>query len=173
MPFSHLPPVIGEALGARGYDALTPVQQAVTEPEAAGRDLIVSAQTGSGKTVAFGLALAPKLLDAVGGTPLSERPLVLVIAPTRELALQVSRELGWLYGQHGVRINAIAPGLVKTDFAKALWENPKARERVEGQLPMRRIGEPEDIAGGAVYLASPAARWTTGQMVVIDGGATI
>ena len=76
-------------------------------------------------------------------------------------------------GQHGVRINAIAPGLVKTDFAKALWENPKARERVEGQLPMRRIGEPEDIAGGAVYLASPAARWTTGQMVVIDGGATI
>ena len=55
MPFSHLPPVIGEALGARGYDALTPVQQAVTEPEAAGRDLIVSAQTGSGKTVAFGL----------------------------------------------------------------------------------------------------------------------
>ena len=72
-----------------------------------------------------------------------------------------------------MRINAIAPGLVKTDFAKALWENPKARERVEGQLPMRRIGEPEDIAGGAVYLASPAARWTTGQMVVIDGGATI
>ncbi len=76
-------------------------------------------------------------------------------------------------GQHGVRINAIAPGLVKTDFAKALWENPKAREQVEGQLPMRRIGEPEDIAGGAVYLASPAAKWTTGQMVVIDGGATI
>lgn len=76
-------------------------------------------------------------------------------------------------GKHGIRVNGIAPGLVKTDFAKALWENPKARERVEGQLPMRRIGEPEDIAGGAVYLASPAARWTTGQMVVIDGGATI
>ena len=76
-------------------------------------------------------------------------------------------------GQHGVRINAIAPGLVKTDFAKALWENPKARERVESQLPMRRIGEPRDIAGAAVYLASPAAKWTTGQMVVVDGGATI
>ena len=76
-------------------------------------------------------------------------------------------------GKHGVRINAIAPGLVKTDFAKALWENPEARKRVEGQLPMRRIGEPEDIAGAAVYLASPAARWTTGQMIVVDGGATI
>ena len=52
-------------------------------------------------------------------------------------------------GQHGVRVNAIAPGLVKTDFAKALWENPEARKRVEGQLPMRRIGEPRDIAGAA------------------------
>ncbi|WP_427965420.1 SDR family NAD(P)-dependent oxidoreductase [Altererythrobacter sp.] len=76
-------------------------------------------------------------------------------------------------GKYGVRVNAIAPGLVKTDFARALWENPKARENVEAQLPMRRIGEPRDIAGAAVYLASPAARWTTGQMVVVDGGATI
>jgi len=76
-------------------------------------------------------------------------------------------------GKHGVRINAIAPGLVKTDFAKALWENPEARKHVEGQLPMRRIGEPEDIAGAAVYLAAPAGKWTTGQMIVVDGGATI
>lgn len=76
-------------------------------------------------------------------------------------------------GQHGVRINAIAPGLVKTDFARALWENPKAQQATEAALPMRRIGEPRDIAGAAVYLSSPAARWTTGQMVVVDGGATI
>ena len=76
-------------------------------------------------------------------------------------------------GQHGVRINAIAPGLVKTDFARALWENPEALERTEAALPMRRIGEPRDIAGAAVYLSSPAARWTTGQMVVVDGGMTI
>lgn len=76
-------------------------------------------------------------------------------------------------GQHGVRVNAIAPGLVKTDFAKALWENPEARKRVEGQLPMRRIGEPREIAGAAVFLSSPAAQWMTGQMVVVDGGATI
>ena len=76
-------------------------------------------------------------------------------------------------GQHGVRINAIAPGLVKTDFARALWDNPDALARVEKQLPMRRIGEPRDIAGAAIYLSCPAARWTTGQMVVVDGGATI
>ena len=76
-------------------------------------------------------------------------------------------------GQHGIRVNAIAPGLVKTDFARALWENPKALEATEARLPMRRIGEPEDIAGAAVYLASAAGKWTTGQMIVVDGGATI
>lgn len=76
-------------------------------------------------------------------------------------------------GRHGVRINAIAPGLVKTDFARALWENPEALQATEAALPMRRIGEPRDIAGAAVYLSSPAAKWTTGQMVVVDGGATI
>ena len=62
---------------------------------------------------------------------------------------------------------------MKTDFARALWENPKALAATEARLPMRRIGEPRDIAGAAVYLAAPAARWTTGQMIVVDGGATI
>ena len=76
-------------------------------------------------------------------------------------------------GKHGIRVNGIAPGLVKTDFARALWENPEARAATEKALAMRRIGEPEDIAGAAVYLASPAARWTTGQTIVVDGGATI
>ena len=134
MPFSHLPPVIGEALGARGYDALTPVQQAVTEPEAAGRDLIVSAQTGSGKTVAFGLALAPELLDAVGGTPLSERPLVLVIAPTRELALQVSRELGWLYAGAGLRIATCVGGMDASKERRALRAGPAIVVGTPGRL---------------------------------------
>ena len=98
MPFSTLPSLLSEALSARGYTAPTPVQAAVIEPEAIGRDLIVSAQTGSGKTVAFGLAMAGELLE--GDTcPYSLAPLALVIAPTRELALQVSRELTWLYGK--------------------------------------------------------------------------
>ena len=76
-------------------------------------------------------------------------------------------------GKHGIRVNGIAPGLVKTDFAKALWDDPQALAATEKKLAMRRIGEPEDIAGAAIYLSSPAARWTTGQTIVVDGGAMI
>jgi ATP-dependent RNA helicase DeaD len=111
MPFNSLPPLLAEALSARGYAAPTPVQAAVLEPEAEGRDLIVSAQTGSGKTVAFGLAMAPQLLDANGALPFIREPLALVIAPTRELALQVSRELIWLYGKAGARIATCVGGM--------------------------------------------------------------
>ena len=134
MPLSNLPPVIGEALSARGYDALTRVQQAVTEPEAHGRDMVVSAQTGSGKTVAFGLALAPELLDAVGGTPLSEKPLALVIAPTRELALQVSRELGWLYAGAGLRIATCVGGMDASKERRALRGGPAIVVGTPGRL---------------------------------------
>ncbi len=98
MPFSNLPPLLSEALAARGYAAPTPVQAAVLEPEAEGRDLLVSAQTGSGKTVAFGLAMAGQLLED-DRLPIPGKPLALIIAPTRELALQVSRELIWLFGK--------------------------------------------------------------------------
>src|SRR3546814_8612484 len=111
MPFSQLPPMLGEALAARGYAAPTPVQAAVLEPEAEGRDLIVSAQTGSGKTVAFGLAMAPQLIEPNGELPYIREPLALIIAPTRELALQVSRELIWLYGKAGARIATCVGGM--------------------------------------------------------------
>ncbi len=111
MTFEHLPPLLGEALAARGYAAPTPVQAAVLEAEADGRDLIVSAQTGSGKTVAFGLAIAPQLLGAGHAIPPAGAPLALVIAPTRELALQVSRELIWLYGKAGARIATCVGGM--------------------------------------------------------------
>jgi ATP-dependent RNA helicase DeaD len=110
MPFSHITPLLAEALSARGYAAPTPVQAAVIEPEAEGRDLIVSAQTGSGKTVAFGLSIAPQLL-VDGAVPYSLTPLALVIAPTRELALQVSRELAWLYGKARARIVTCVGGM--------------------------------------------------------------
>lgn len=76
-------------------------------------------------------------------------------------------------GKDNIRINAIAPGVVKTDFARALWENPKMHDRTAAATPMRRLGEPRDIAGAAVYLASDAGAWTTGQMLVVDGGITI
>ena len=104
MPYSSLPSALADALRARGYAEPTPVQAAVIAPEAVGRDLVVSAQTGSGKTVAFGLALGDALLAETGNVPLVERPLALIVAPTRELALQVSRELQWLYARVGLRI---------------------------------------------------------------------
>lgn len=75
-------------------------------------------------------------------------------------------------GRHNIRINAIAPGLVKTDFARALYENPEAAKAAIARTPMGRLGEPEDIAGAAVLLASPAASWLTGQTIVVDGGVT-
>lgn len=77
------------------------------------------------------------------------------------------------WGPKNVRVNAIAPGLVKTDFAKALWEDDKLRKAREDATPLRRIGEPQDIGGIAVFLASKAAAFMTGQCIVADGGVTI
>lgn len=94
-------PALAPALARQGYASLTPVQVAVLEGEADGNDLLVSAQTGSGKTVAFGLAIAPTLLGPTGFTEPAGLPLALIIAPTRELALQVERELRWLYADAG------------------------------------------------------------------------
>ena len=111
MTFQNLPPLLSEALAARGYETPTPVQAAVLDAEADGRDLVVSAQTGSGKTVAFGLAIAPQLLDSSGALPYALKPQALVIAPTRELALQVSRELIWLYAKAGARIATCVGGM--------------------------------------------------------------
>lgn len=110
MTLSELPPLLSDALAARGYEALTPVQTAVAAADAEGRDLLVSAQTGSGKTVAFGLAMGNQLLGEHGLTQ-GIAPQALVIAPTRELALQVSRELMWLYAKAGARIATCVGGM--------------------------------------------------------------
>ena len=75
-------------------------------------------------------------------------------------------------GPHNIRVNAIAPGIVKTDFAKALWEDEALHKRAIRATPLARLGEPDDIAGAAVFLASPAGAWMTGQVMVIDGGVT-
>jgi len=101
-PDTH--PALSRALAEREYTTPTPVQSAVIEPEAEGRDLLVSAQTGSGKTIAFGLAMAETLLEGAAAFGPARDPLALIIAPTRELALQVQRELGWLYHYAGARI---------------------------------------------------------------------
>ena len=120
MPFKQLHPALSEALASRGYESPTPVQSAVLEDEAAGRDLVVSAQTGSGKTVAFGLAMAPELLGGEASLKAVREPLALVIAPTRELALQVSRELIWLYAKAGGRIATCVGGMDAAKERRAL-----------------------------------------------------
>ncbi|MGB8841594.1 MAG: SDR family oxidoreductase [Aliidongia sp.] len=86
---------------------------------------------------------------------------------------QLARNLAVEYGEHNIRINCIAPGLVKTDFARALWENPEILKRSTATAPLRRIGEPDEIAGAAVFLAGKAGAFMTGQQIVIDGGTTI
>ncbi len=121
MTFSSTHPALARALAKRGYDAATSVQTAVLEADYAGRDLLVSAQTGSGKTVAFGMAIAPTLLPAG-----EERfgpagaPLALIIAPTRELALQVQRELAWLFADTGARVATCVGGMDVRGEARAL-----------------------------------------------------
>lgn len=100
-----------DALDDRGYETLTPVQQAVISDEYAGKDLLVSAQTGSGKTIGFGLAIAPTLLGEGDRFQRAEAPLALVIAPTRELALQVKRELAWLYAKAGAILASTIGGM--------------------------------------------------------------
>jgi ATP-dependent RNA helicase DeaD len=109
--FSSVSPQLRQALAERGYIDPTPVQAAVLQPEAAGRDLVVSAQTGSGKTVAYGLALAATLMPDGAALPAPGAPLALIIAPTRELALQVRRELDWLYARAGAVVAPCVGGM--------------------------------------------------------------
>lgn len=87
--------------------------------------------------------------------------------------MQMARNLAHEYGPQGVRVNCIAPGLIKTDFAKALWDNPDTLRKATVDVPLRRIGEADEIAGAAVYLASDASGFMTGQSLVIDGGRTV
>ncbi len=111
MTFPSAHPALGRTLVARGYSVPTAVQLAVLEAKTASRDLLVSAQTGSGKTVAFGLAIAPTLLGGAERLPQAAEPLALIIAPTRELALQVQRELDWLYKDTGAHVVTCVGGM--------------------------------------------------------------
>lgn len=134
MTFPDLSPVLAEALLTRGYAEPTAVQAAVLEPAAIGRDLVVSAQTGSGKTVAFGMAMASELLGADGRVEVAGYPLALVIAPTRELALQVSRELVWLYGKAGARVATCVGGMDPSKERRSLRDGPQIVVGTPGRL---------------------------------------
>ena len=87
--------------------------------------------------------------------------------------MQLVRALAVEWGPKNIRVNGIAPGLVKTDMARALWQDERARNAVLARYPLGRLGEPEDIAGAAVFLAARAGAWVTGQTLVVDGGTTI
>lgn len=134
MTFQNIPALLAEALSQRGYAAPTSVQSAVIEPEAEARDLIVSARTGSGKTVAFGLAIAGDLLNEQGLVQRAGGPLALIIAPTRELAMQVSRELMWLYASTGARVTACVGGMNPSVERKALRQGADIVVGTPGRL---------------------------------------
>ena len=83
------------------------------------------------------------------------------------------RNMAIEWGPHGIRVNAICPGLVKTDFARALWEDPKVEDRIANQIALKRLGEPEDFMGIAAFLASDAGRYITGQALTVCGGSSM
>lgn len=111
------------------------------------------------------------IVSSIGG--LKGTAVLGAYAISKAADMQLARNLALEWGPHNIRINCIAPGLIKTDFARALWENPELRQRYETQTPLRRLGEPDDIGGIAVFLASRAGAFVTGQTIVADGGVTI
>jgi NAD(P)-dependent dehydrogenase (short-subunit alcohol dehydrogenase family) len=111
------------------------------------------------------------IVSSIGG--LKGSPVLGAYCISKAADFQLARNLAVEFGPHNVRVNAIAPGLIKTDFAKALWDNPETLDRSTSTAPLRRIGLPDEIAGAAVFLASKAGAFMTGQGLVIDGGVTI
>ncbi len=111
------------------------------------------------------------IISSIGG--LRGTPVLGAYAISKAADMQLARNLAVEWGKHNIRVNAIAPGLVKTDFAKALWDNPDTLAATLRQSPLARIGDPVDIAGTAILLASEAGKFITGQTIVVDGGVTI
>ena len=111
------------------------------------------------------------IVSSIGG--LRGSPVLGAYCISKAADFQLVRNIAVEYGPHNIRANAIAPGMVRTDFARALWDDPDIHARVTTRTPLRRIAEPDEIAGLAVLLASPAGAFITGQTLVVDGGVTI
>ena len=111
------------------------------------------------------------IVSSIGG--LRGSPVIGAYNISKAADFQLARNLAVEYGPHNVRVNCIAPGLIKTDFARALWEDEKMLKQRTATTPLRRIGEPDEIAGAAIFLASRAGSFVTGQAIVVDGGVTI
>src|SRR5437899_12365823 len=110
------------------------------------------------------------IVSSIGGLRGSE--VIGAYCISKAADMQLARNLAQELSPSNIRVNCIAPGLVKTDFARALWDTPEAEKRSSATTPLRRLGEPDDIAGAAVLLAAKAGAWITGQTIVVDGGAT-
>ena len=111
------------------------------------------------------------IVSSIGG--LRGSPVIGAYCISKAADMQLARNLAVEYGPHNVRVNCIAPGLIKTDFARALWEDEAMLKERMVTTPLRRIGDPDEIAGAAVFLASQAGSYVTGQSLVVDGGVTI
>ncbi|MCU6452506.1 SDR family oxidoreductase [Sphingomonas sp. A2-49] len=111
------------------------------------------------------------IVSSIGG--LRGSPMIGAYNVSKAADFQLARNYAVEYGPDNVRVNCIAPGLIKTDFARALWDTPEAETRSSRHTPLRRLGDPVDIAGTMVYLASDASCYMTGQAIVVDGGVTI
>jgi NAD(P)-dependent dehydrogenase (short-subunit alcohol dehydrogenase family) len=111
------------------------------------------------------------IVSSIGGRQGSPTLAVYGMSKAADSSLAMSLAVEW--GANGIRANCIAPGLIKTDFSKTLWQNEKLLQHVEQGTPARRMGEPADIGGVAVFLASRAAAYVTGQTLIVDGGITI
>jgi dehydrogenase/reductase SDR family protein 4 len=126
------------------------------------RALPLMAQRGGGSAILISSIAAIRASTGLGIYGISK-------AAVGALARQLAAE----WGPQGVRVNALAPGLIRTEFSRALWDDPERLKHAEERTPLRRLGEPNDIAGVALFLASPASAYVTGQMLVADGGETI
>ena len=111
------------------------------------------------------------IVSSIGG--LRGSPVIGAYNISKAADFQLARNLAVEFGPHNVRVNCIAPGLIQTDFARALWENPAILKQATAGTPLQRIGQPDEIAGAALFLASKAGSFTTGQNIVVDGGQTI
>jgi NAD(P)-dependent dehydrogenase (short-subunit alcohol dehydrogenase family) len=111
------------------------------------------------------------VVSSIGG--LKGSPVIGAYNVSKAADFQLVRNYAVENGPYNIRVNAIAPGIVKTDFARALWEDAANHDERVATTPLRRLGDPRDVAGAAVFLGSQAAAWMTGQQIVIDGGVTI
>jgi NAD(P)-dependent dehydrogenase (short-subunit alcohol dehydrogenase family) len=170
--YGRLDIVVGNAAANPFYGPLTDIEDAAFEKIFATNlqsnlwlckaALPYIANAGGGSVIMISSIAALRGSKGIGAYGVSKAALI-----------QLTRNLAVEWGPSGIRVNSIAPGLIKTEFARELWEDPERLEKIENRTPLRRIGTPEDIAGVALFLASDASAYVTGQVIVADGGELI